>query len=208
MKSIAAIFMLILAFGLVFNSLNSEPVKNTVALFPAINLELQTGDLVFRRGKGFISDFFAQASEYEKLYSHVGVVVIKHGSPYVFHIIGNVQNGNKGLKMESLTSFCDGTQNSAFAIYRNGNLGGKQVEVENYLEAIKKNKIVFDEHFDLVTDDAQYCTEMIYKMFASVTGKQLSLSKFNEQSFVAVDNLYHHIPECHLILNHTYLPNP
>lgn len=196
--------MLLLASGLVINPLNSEPVKKTIAQFPVINRELQTGDLVFRRGKGLISDFFSNTSENDKRFSHVGVVVIKSGIPYVFHIIGTGQTGTKGVKMETLAAFCDATQNSAFALYRNSHLGGKQEAIETYMEGIKNRRIVFDEHFDLDTDDAQYCTEMIYKMVVSVTGKQLPLSKFKGEYFVSVDNLYHHLPECKLILNHTY----
>ncbi len=196
--------MLLLTSGLVINPLNSEPVKKVETQFPIINHKLQTGDLVFRRGKGLISDFFSNTSEHDKRFSHVGVVVIKSGIPYVFHIIGTGQTETKGVKMEPLASFCDATQNSAFALYRNSHLDGKQEAVNSYLEGIKKHGIIFDEHFDLDTDDAQYCTEMIYKMIVSVTGKPLPLSRFKGESFVSVDNLYHHLPECKLILNHTY----
>lgn len=204
MKSIVAIFMLFLASGLVINPLNSEPVKKNTVQFPILPCELHTGDLVFRRGRGLISDFFSNASEHDKRFSHVGVVVEKHGMFYVFHIIGSGHTDTKGLKTEPLHSFCDATQNSAFALYRNSNLEGKQKAVLTYLEGIKEQGIIFDEHFNLQTDEAQYCTEMIYKMIVSVTGKKLPLSKFEGEQYVSVDNLFHNLPECKLIFNHIY----
>ncbi len=204
MKTVAAILMLLLAFGLVINPLNSEPLKTSVPTFPIIKKHLQTGDLVFRKGKGIISDFFAQASESEKLYSHVGVLVMKNEIPYVYHLLGTGESGKSGLKIETLSSFCNGSQNNGFALYRNKNLGGKPDLVESYLEAVNKSRVVFDEHFDLATDDEQYCTEMIYKMILSLTGKQLPISIFKGQQFVSIDNLYFNTPECHLIYKHTY----
>src|SRR3954464_10834717 len=53
---------------------------------------LQTGDLIFRHGRGFISNALMSFSQHEKKYSHAGIISVENNEVYVYHCIGGEEN--------------------------------------------------------------------------------------------------------------------
>jgi hypothetical protein len=151
-------------------------------------VNLKTGDIIFRNGKGIVSAMFRCTSQ-EKKYTHAGVVILKNEIPYVFHMIGNA-NGKCGLKTETLESFCNKTTNYGIAVYRYKCFKGNEDKINVYYQKLKKCDPVFDESFNLETDNALYCSEMIYKMTREITGLCLPHSYFSNEKYISIDNLY------------------
>ncbi len=169
------------------NGIQSEWLKAQ----PDINL-LKSGDLIFRKGRGFISNSLVLFSHQDKRYSHSGIISFDHGKPYVLHSIGGEDNISKKLRKESLASFCNPNANHCFGIYRldlNAQQSRKLDSIANYYY---KTGLEFDTDFDLATDNKMYCTEFIYKSLFAVNHDKnyIPLSIVSGKTYVACDNLY------------------
>lgn len=173
--------------GLVF----TQPVKcfiqeevNPPVTYP---VKLKTGDIVLRNGKGWISDFFRNTSALKKEYSHAGIVIANEHDTLVVHMIGG--EISSGFRKETLASFCSSKKNTAYAIYRYEFLSGYEKQLEEYLEEIERKHIAFDEQFDLNTDSAMYCSELVCKMVKDA-GFDFRQSSHNGVPFIGIDDLY------------------
>ncbi|MFM7310920.1 MAG: YiiX/YebB-like N1pC/P60 family cysteine hydrolase [Flavobacteriales bacterium] len=166
---------------------------------------LRSGDLIFRHGRGVISNTLLKMSQREAKYSHAGVLIIEDGKAYVYHCIGGEDNPNSKMRRDHVSQFCDPEIAHAFGIYRlplNENVN------QRFLDEVKRKHedgMLFDTSFDLTTDDEQYCTEFIFKILRSLEGMDLPLSSstFSGKEYVTCDNLYL-IPNTQLIHQHNY----
>src|SRR5688572_7543756 len=189
MKINIRLLFLIFSAGLIAGT--SDIKKNRVSYsdFPVESLDkVDTGDLILRNGKGLISEFFRNAS-LEKKYSHAGIASRENGTVWVYHILGTP--GSKGLQKVKLEEFCNSTENSGFAIFKYKMEKREKEMLIDYLNT-DFNHVIFDEKFNLQTDDELYCSELIYKAVNFATGNKnlIPVSIFREQRYISIDNLY------------------
>ena len=157
-----------------------------------VSSDLKSGDLIFRHGRGFISNALMSFGQSEERYSHAGIIVIEEGKVYVYHAIGGEQNISNKLRKDLLENFCSPADVHAFGIYRS-DLNPTQIKKiisgagNHYISGLE-----FDTKFDLADDDKMYCTEFIYKIFINAAGDQkyISLSTLGNKVYVSCDNLY------------------
>ena len=167
--------------------------------------QLRSGDLIFRHGRGFISNALMSFSRREKKYSHAGIVSVENGNVFVYHAIGGEENISNKLRKDPLEMFCNPADVHAFGIYRT-DLSTEKVQSILQLAAMYYARgLEFDTKFDLATDDKMYCTEFIYKVFRQVLGSQnyISLSALPGRDFIACDDLYCN-NHCRLIYSYHY----
>ena len=173
---------------------NSKPKNYFKNPFPdeSIKNNFESGDIILRSGKGFISDVFRQFSLNDKKYSHAGIISVKQNKVFVYHILGGEAKQPTQMRKELLDSFCSATENNSFAIYRYDLTNTEKENMLNNLNSFSQKKIIFDSHFDLATDSAMYCTELVYKMVESATTKKnyLPVTVIDGNKFIAPDNLY------------------
>jgi hypothetical protein len=184
------------------NLLSAEQIKKWQLAAPDIS-KLHSGDLIFRHGRGFISEALLGFNQKEKKYSHAGIVTIENGVAYVYHAIGGEENETNKLRKDLLSTFCNPSAASSFAIYR-PNLTDKVRETivsiaDNYF----KSRLEFDTTLDLKSDDKMYCTEFVYKVFLNVDAHYFSHSSFSGKDYIACDDLYLN-PNCFLIYSYSY----
>lgn len=154
--------------------------------------QLHSGDLIFRHGRGIISNVLMTFGQREKIYSHAGIVSVENGNVFVYHAIGGEENISNKLRKDSLADFCDPADAYAFGVYRTG-LDDSQINSVMILASTYyKNGLQFDTKFDLSTDDKMYCTEFVYKIFKQALGNEnyISLSTINGKQYIACDDLY------------------
>jgi permuted papain-like amidase YaeF/Yiix C92 family enzyme len=171
----------------------------------SVKIKLQSGDVILRSGKGFISDVFRQLSSGDKKYSHAGIISIEEHKVFVYHILGGETKQGSQIRKELLDSFCAEKNNKAFAVYRYDLANEEKKNMLNNLQLLFSKKITFDPHFDLATDSAMYCTELVYKVVeAAVHDKKYLPYTFAEgNKYIALDNLYMN-PHSKLIYSRTY----
>jgi hypothetical protein len=226
MKSFWFTFIVAVMFCLFMqpeNNLSGSSRRNNYSgefLIPGtIKNKIQSGDIVLRSGKGFISDVFRQFSLKDKNYSHAGIISVEQNKVFVYHILGEENrrpevSGQKpedkimkgeSLRKELLESFCNSKENNAYAIYRYDLSKKAKENIITNLHSMARKKIVFDSYFDLATDAAMYCSELVYKAVTAAAGdkKYIPFTMVEGNKYIAPDNLYLN-PHAALIYSYTY----
>ena len=156
---------------------------------------IQTGDLILRRGKDQVSDFFARLNTRNQKYSHCGVAQRTDSGLFVYHIIASINNLDGRILREPIHSFIRPKINAAWAIIRYDLDSTKQAQLMAKIQDYTRQKITFDQQFDLQSDDKMYCSEMLYKalLFASKDSLRIPINIASSgKKYIAIDNLFEH----------------
>ncbi|MCK4638844.1 MAG: hypothetical protein KAT33_05445 [Bacteroidales bacterium] len=144
------------------------------------DLVVKNGDLVFRKGRS-IASRVVLITDRASSYSHVGVIYMLNEIPYVIHTVPDEsENGIDYVKMEKLSVFFSSEKASRGSVFR---------LKEQYMNSAKlaaltaksyfDDKIVFDDAFDLKSENKLYCTELVWKAYQKV-GIDLIQGKFDK----------------------------
>lgn len=150
-------FLLVLGFIISFTLFYLKPV-NTLNLDVSL---LKNGDLILRKGRS-VESYAVYSADKEAEFTHIGMIVYENKIPFVIHA---VPHKNKTLKKESVQDFLKPKNASKFAIYRSSFSSEVLRNVTSEVKKFYNNKIVFDNNYNLETDNEMYCTELILKAF-------------------------------------------
>jgi uncharacterized membrane protein YhiD involved in acid resistance len=156
---------------------------------------IQTGDLILRRGRDQVSDFFARLNTRNQTYSHCGLAVQTDSGVYVYHIMATLNHIEGQILCEPIDSFIDSKINSRWAIIRYNLDSIKQSHLLAKVQDYITQKITFDQQFNLQSDDKMYCSEMLYKafLFASKDAQIIPITiAHSGKKYIAIDNLFEH----------------
>ncbi|GGA85434.1 hypothetical protein GCM10011521_24860 [Arenimonas soli] len=151
---------------------------------------LRPGDLVFRRGNGLWSGYFAGASGDDGFFSHVGLLVRDGDDWRVVHTEADDRTGVGGVRTDSLRHFLADAHGVAVVRPR--------LEPAQAARAVELahdpvwQAIPFDARFRL--DDggeAMYCTEWIQALVLAATGEDIARprSRFGRIKIISIDDL-------------------
>ncbi|HRW11218.1 MAG TPA: YiiX/YebB-like N1pC/P60 family cysteine hydrolase [Caldilineaceae bacterium] len=138
-------------------------------------MELHEGDLLFITGKTWRSRIVQLATGKTSGYSHVGLVTMREGEPYVIHAsptpLQHEQNGS--VRIEPITTFLSPESVVDGAVYRLiSDPHGKAHTAVIIAEGFEIAHIGFDHHFDRSESDKLYCTELVWLAYR-VAGLEL-----------------------------------
>lgn len=140
---------------------------------------LLPGDLVFRRCNGLPSQMVDVMDESGE-FSHVGLVWLSgEGDAFVIHALPGEEEGEGFVQLTPLWTFVNHPDVQSCAVFR---LSPEfaMVAQEAATWAYERVDVVkFDSSFDLATDDALYCTELIWKAYLQA-GFDLTGDSFDE----------------------------
>ena len=126
---------------------------------------LCNGDIILRKGFGFVSNKIVEILNEPYPLSHCGIVVLDDGAPYVIHSVSSTLSDYDGVQRSSLNSFFADSKPCSIVVVRY--LGAQSdggtlitTEAKRYLQA----KVPFDNSFDLADNTKMYCTELVWKI--------------------------------------------
>lgn len=129
---------------------------------------LRDGDLVFRRGRDLTSRLVLSQSE-QASYSHVGMVVIRDGAPWVIHAMPEEDGDPGGVLLEEWAAFAS-PENAAMLGVRHPVLNEGQ-RMSARAHAFAQVGKPFDDDFALSTPDSIYCTELAVDALGAALGR-------------------------------------
>lgn len=178
---IAAFILITLAFGC------SRSVPKEIPLLAAT---FESGDLIFRKGNGFFSQYFADAGSRQKRYSHVGILFRQGDSVFVYHIEADEFSGKGNMKKEPLKTFLQDIK-----VFKVRNLAvGHEIRktIIRKADSLLEKKVGFDMDFDYTTHDKFYCTELVaYILNSSTPSFRIKPTwVLNHQKYYSVDDIY------------------
>ncbi len=169
----------ILLFIVIYKLHDRAKQKQNTNTF-SCDLVLKDGDLVFRKGRS-IESYVVLITDRASSYSHVGVIYMINKIPYVIHTVPDEsENGIDYVKMEKLSVFFSSEKASRGSIFRLK----EQYSNSAKLAALKAksyfdDKIIFDDAFDIKSEDKLYCTELVWRAFEKI-GIDLIQGKFDK----------------------------
>ncbi len=146
-----------------------HPVPGTI---PGV----MNGDLVFRKMSGPGSRL-VDAIDEGSIFSHVGIAYVDADTNiFVIHVL---PQGDEMVQMDTLPAYLQEAE--LFAVYRPVNMDrtipARAAQIASQWVGVRP----FDKDFDLSTDDALYCTELVYKAYL-LAGQDVVDGIFNQVS--------------------------
>ncbi len=138
--------------------LNSVGSAAQTFLFHGI--PVQNGDIIFRNGIGKESSLIRKYSLRDTNFSHVGLCLVYHGKPYVYHMLGGGDNISGKMLRERLDVFCDSTANDRIGVFKINTSKINLQRLAYFTDSIFNSSVTFDYNFSL-TNNSLYCTEFI-----------------------------------------------
>ena len=150
-----------LLFVVIYIHIDSIKQKQNVNTF-SCDIALKDGYLVFRKGRS-IESYVVLITDRASFYSHVGVIYMINKIPFIIHTVPDEsENGIDYVKMEKLSVFFSSEKSSRGSIFRLK----EQYTNSSKLAALTAksyfdDKIIFDDAFDLKSENKLYCTELV-----------------------------------------------
>jgi hypothetical protein len=153
------------------NSINKQITFDTLT---QIEIEqLQTGDVLLRKGFGWISDGIANYLEEEYPITHCGIV-IKDTVTLDIRILHTVSNDSiDGMHIETLAHYCQQSQQNSLIAVRLQATPTEQAAIIAEAIRLYKEKVPFDMGFDDQDSTQLYCIEMLRDVYLKVLKKDI-----------------------------------
>ena len=139
------------------------------------------GDLLFRRGRSPESHAVLITSR-KSAYSHVGMVVVEGGQPWVIHAVpGENGRGPDFIRKETIGEFLAEKKASRYAVYRADFPQEIRKRAADNARRYFLQHRLFDDRYDLATDEKLYCTELVVKAYgqANAALTDLGMTELN-----------------------------
>ncbi len=131
----------------------------------------RTGDIVFVRGRSWRSHVVRLLDRDNGDFSHVGLVRVEQGAPYVIHATPTPSEGSKAgsVRREELSDFLSSDRIAQAGLFRlRQDPGGVAEAAASVAHAFATRGAPFDHKFDLSMAEALYCTELVWRAYRQV----------------------------------------
>ncbi|MGC9355033.1 MAG: YiiX/YebB-like N1pC/P60 family cysteine hydrolase [Mariniphaga sp.] len=140
------------------------------------SVNLQNGDLIFRRGRS-VESHAVLITDSKCRFSHVGIICIENETPFVIHAVPEEnKRGPDYIRKEKVQEFLAPENASEFSIYRSRFSKEVNTEAAQIANRLYHEKVLFDKSFDLTTTDQIYCTELVLIAFQTASNHALNLN--------------------------------
>lgn len=132
--------------------------------------QLQTGDLVFRMGRGMESHAVV-AADRDAMFSHVGLLVQENGRWMVLHAVPGEEEetgGKEQLKKDPLPLYLAPDRAVAACVLRYDTTPEVLEEVARHAFRLYQKGLLFDNKYDMTDSSRMYCTEYISYVYAFI----------------------------------------
>lgn len=137
---------------------------------------LESGDIILRKGLGFISDLITKTLNDTVNISHCGLIYKKNNDLYVIHSISGKLSPSNGIQIEKLSSFNENSVKNSTIIVRPKNIEYTQEKIVNNALYLLDSNATFDDHF-VLGGSALYCSELIWAIFPEKVKDEIFILK-------------------------------
>lgn len=131
------------------------------------NFDLHSGDLIFRKENGFLSNLFSQIDNSD--YSHIGIILIQDNKAFVYHM--ERTDAPHDLKIVDINSFLENMEKVKFLRIKKEISSEKLKDILSYYKKIDPK---FDMDFTLKNGDKNlYCTEFVNEVFLKLINENI-----------------------------------
>lgn len=166
---ISIVLLLLLILIWLFSVIVRERRSNREQLFSTYSLSdeeaglLQDGDIILRKGYGFVSENITKYLNEEYIVSHCGIIIKSaEGKNFVIHSVSGSLDYEDGVQICSLKRFCRESIPNSIIVTRLKSEDRTRIS-QSAKEYLKK-KVPFDSKFNLGDQAEIYCSELVWKI--------------------------------------------
>lgn len=169
----------------------NAPNRQPETTYRELTERLEVGDLLFRRGTGFVGQVVTSLDR-EGNFSHVGLVVrseegwqVIHAVPHEPEFKGDIDR----VKSEEVARFLGRYPHADFGLYRPQIEKQQRERIARNAVRLSRMQVPFDHDYDLSDTTRLYCTELVEYLFG-LEGITLSEGRRTEISFPSLSGSY------------------
>ncbi len=154
--------------------------------------QLQTGDIILRRGYGFVSTMILRMMQEEIPVTHLGIVIRANDSLQVAHSLSSTVSDQDGLRLQQIDSFTHNSYDSSLLITRLKNIQSSDLEkIKKQVAYYHMKQLPFDHSFDYKDTTAHYCSEFIWRIYEhNLKMLKVADSISNEEKYNSLKTFY------------------
>lgn len=134
---------------------------------------LKGGEVIMRKGGGFLSSQIVEVLDEPVPFSHCGIIINSDTGKYIIHSLGRDYGERDGVQPTTIKAFLADAIDSSICIVRPKIPDSLIPEIEktclNYLKEGKG----FDYSFDLSNDERLHCTEFVHYVYLDALHKDI-----------------------------------
>lgn len=123
------------------------------------------GDIILRRGKGFVSDGIARVLNEPFDVTHCGILMPIDSGWAVVHAMSDNSRNIDGVVAQKLDQFVAESKSGSVMVVRYKNMNGKEAAVMQSTKAYMAKGLPFDLGFDIHDTTAIYCSELLQNIY-------------------------------------------
>ena len=127
---------------------------------------IKDGDIILRRGFGFVSDYIVNQFNEEYKISHCGIICKSGDSLNVIHSESSSYLSIEGIQIQDFDEYIEASHKNTVLIVRFNNCDTSELKrVSKRGKYYLSTKVVFDYSFDMNDSSEMYCAEIIWHVF-------------------------------------------
>ena len=135
-------------------------------LSPKEKAKLQTGDIILRRGYGFVSTMISKMMSEDYDVTHLGVVIKQNDNLKIAHALSSSVSNQDGLRLQAIDSFVHNSHDKTILVTRLKNIDTiKQSKIVKQIDYYYKKQLPFDHSFSYKDTTEHYCSELIWRIY-------------------------------------------
>ena len=147
---------------------NEAKTKTPYILNPEDKLLLQDGDIIMRKGGGYVSGVINDMFNTGYQLSHCGMVLRNGDSLQVIHTVSSELSNVDGVQTEGIDKFVSESVRNTIVVVRYKSDSTTRSQIATAAKAYLTQRKEFDHKFDLADTTEFYCTELIHYSFMDV----------------------------------------
>jgi hypothetical protein len=182
MKKVLSISLILI--GLV--SCSTQETEETSVKIRDFNYqEIENGDIILKRGKGYVSSTIVNFLKEDVPLSHCGIIIKNQDSCFIIHSVAIEVSGHDGLQTTSISAFLDDSYQESVYVVRPKAPDSLRQAYALKAQELLDQKVPFDYDFNLNDQEKLYCSEMIYVLFDETSQNTCFLKKkFNDKEVI------------------------
>jgi hypothetical protein len=183
-----------------------KPENKTIyRLSPDEIAKLRNGDIIMRKGEGFVSGIINDLFNTGYNLSHCGIVLTENDSVKIIHTVSSELSKIDGVQTESLNKFVrESVLNTIVVVrYKASEETGNQIASACKVYLTPERHKAFDHRFDLADTTKFYCTELIHYAYLDVFNQDMFTERLQSDhpNFLGLD-AFLDTTRFEIILNH------
>jgi len=141
---------------------------------------LQEGDIILRRGEGFVSSVINNLNEAEYQISHCAILTKKDSVNWnVVHTVSSDLSDVDGVQTEGLDRFTGESVENTIVVLRFKADSLQRMQIAERCNYYLDKGIPFDNSFNIADSSEFYCTELVYRVSMDVFKKDMFAERHN-----------------------------